>query len=423
MNKSSLGFTLLLLAALCASPTSPSMVPRTVPQTTADKHGAKCLGGQAPAIEIRRNASSTSWVLFLEGGGWCNGATANATIDSCAGRGGFVPPHLTTTATTADFGGVLGANPTTNPDFFTWNAVFIHYCDGASFGSGRVDPIAVKKRDGSPGQLWMRGRANFNAVIDDLLSTQGMRQATEVILSGGSAGGLAVFYNLDHLVTLLPAGVRVTGFPDAGFFMDAPGYVADFQGADPVWNVTGSGGTNLKCLAAHAAAGEQWRCLLAPFILPHIEAPIYVMNSAYDAYQLGNEMNPGGCVPTPAKPCNVSATLAYGQALKDRVRSTLAARPSTAGRAGAYIDSCYVHEQNVNYCSAQGMPNCVGWTPAESGSKKWGYSTAVTTPEGKQLTPQQAFGKFYFRKSDDDAVLIDSTILQQNPTCIWKGPP
>ena len=49
-------------------------------------------------------------------------------------------------------------------------------------------------------------------------------KATEVILSGGSAGGLAVFYNLDHLVTLLPPNVRVTGFPDAGFFMDAPGY-------------------------------------------------------------------------------------------------------------------------------------------------------------------------------------------------------
>ena len=36
--------------------------------------------------------------------------------------------------------------------------------------------------------------------------------------------------------------------------MDAPGYVADFRGADPVWNVTGSGGTNANCLAAYAEA-------------------------------------------------------------------------------------------------------------------------------------------------------------------------
>ena len=83
-------------------------------------------------------------------------------------------------------------------------------------GSSRTDPIAVKDKKGKPAQLWMRGRNNFNAVIDDLLTTQGLDKATEVILSGGSAGGLAVFYNLDHLVTLLPASVRVTGFPDAG---------------------------------------------------------------------------------------------------------------------------------------------------------------------------------------------------------------
>ena len=64
---------------------------RTVPQATADKHGAKCLSGAAPTVEVRLNASSTKWVLFLEGGGWCYGATANATVASCAGRGGFVP--------------------------------------------------------------------------------------------------------------------------------------------------------------------------------------------------------------------------------------------------------------------------------------------------------------------------------------------
>ena len=83
-------------------------------------------------------------------------------------------------------------------------------------GSSRTDPIAVQDHNGKPAQLWMRGRNNFDAVIDDLLTTQGMDKATEVILSGGSAGGLAVFYNLDHLVTQLSPSVRVTGFPDAG---------------------------------------------------------------------------------------------------------------------------------------------------------------------------------------------------------------
>merc|ERR1712232_585323 len=131
------------------------------------------------------------------------------------------------------------------------------YCDGASFGSGRVEPINVSTTDGKPAQMWLRGRNNFNGVVHYLLETLGMYVATEVILSGGSAGGLAVFYNLDHLATLLPKGVRLTGFPDAGFFLDAKSMSGEyhfrnqFVGADPVWNVTGGRGTNLKCLAAH----------------------------------------------------------------------------------------------------------------------------------------------------------------------------
>jgi len=62
---------------------------------------------------------------------------------------------------------------------------------------------------------------------------------------------------------------------------------------------------------------------------------------------------------------------------------------------GVYLDGCYVHEQNVNYCEGQGMPNCVGWSPQEPGSVKWGYSTAVTVPDGRSLTPQQVFLSYF----------------------------
>ena len=37
-----------------------------------------------------------------------------------------------------------------------------------------------------------------------------------------------------------------------------------------VWNVTASGGTNARCLAAYLVS-ERWKCLMAPFILPHIQ--------------------------------------------------------------------------------------------------------------------------------------------------------
>eukprot|EP00041_Stephanoeca_diplocostata_P023354 m.572245 g.572245 ORF g.572245 m.572245 type:complete len:442 (-) comp22269_c0_seq4:1603-2928(-) len=430
-----------VLCAIGASQNLPVMVQRVLPQNIADTFGAKCLAGEPPQYYIRANKSSDRWILFLEGGGWCYGATANETIDSCARRGGFNPPRRSDTYTSgsgnnnkysktswnrtsqdmSDVGGILSANPSINPDFYTWNAVFIHYCDGASMGSDRTDPIAVKTKDGKPAQLWMRGRSNFNAVIHDLQITMGMNSATEIILSGGSAGGLAVFYNLDHLTTLVAKTVRVTGFPDAGFFLDHPSvsgaynYRANFQGADPVWNVTGSGGTNLACLASNPGASS-WKCLMAPYIVQYIQTPIYVMNSAYDAWQLPNILQ-DNCISTKDKACNDTAPMNYGAAFKQAIAEVL----TISANNGVYVDSCYVHEQNVNYCSSQSIPNCVGWTPASSGDQKWGYTTAVTAPDGTSLTPQEAFSAYYFHGKYQN--LIDNTTVQNNPTCIYLGHP
>jgi len=318
----------------------------------------------------------------------------------------------------------MSQNSMVNPDFYTWNKVFLHYCDGSSFGGGRVEPY-VSTHGGKPAKMWFRGRQNFNAMIHFLKTEFTMGDATEVILSGGSAGGLGVFYNLDHLATLLPDGVRLTGFPDAGFFLDAKNssgeyqYRQNFIAADPVWNVTGSGGTNLGCLSAYK--GEEWKCLMAPYIAPYIKTPIFVMNSAYDAWQMTNVLV-AQCIPSPRNPCtaqqNMSLLAFHAQFLSD-VAVVTAGKPQN----GVYVDTCYVHEQNVNYCSGQtSMPNCVGWSPLESGSTKWGYSTSVEVSDGRHLTPQQAFGAYY-RGDRVASSAIDQYRFFDNPSCQYLGHP
>lgn len=412
------------------------MVPYTVRSATADAFGAKQLNGNPPTYELRRNASSTSWVLFLEGGGWCFGATAEATISSCTTRAGF---KRWVEGETLDYGGILGGDCVLNPGFCGWNAVFLHYRDGASFGSNRADPISVKFANGSAGaRLWMRGRPSFDAIVYELQTIHGMSAASEVatftkytsrpqsfliyvpqvILSGGSAGGLAVFYNLDHLGELLGPSVRLTGFPDAGFFLDEPSqqsasytYRQNFIAADPVWNVTGSQGTNAHCLEAYAKE-ESWKCLMAQYITPHLQTPVFIMNSAYDAYQLPNIGGLTLCpVSTQEKPCNDTAAQMYGMRFKGIVKAAIAHDT----RNGMFVDSCYVHEQNVNYCSTQTMPNCVGWDPRESGSLKWNYTTQVMG-----FTPQQAFDRWYHQQVN--TMLLDDAVLQQNPSCIYHTP-
>jgi hypothetical protein len=224
-------------------------------------------------------------------------------------------------------------------------------------GSNSADPVPIPAGI-HPGmtEIWFRGRANFDAVIYELQNTHGMAKPSEVILSGGSAGGLAVFYNLDHLATLLPATTRLTGFPDAGFFMDhaemsspAHTYTELFKGSDPVWNVTGGGGTNLACLADLAPKGEGWKCLMAQYASAYIETPLYVMNSAVDAWQMGNIFKLS-CKPEACE----GADLAKMQAYSTTMQAAVAASVTTGKpKNGAFLDNCYVHEQNVNYCSSQ----------------------------------------------------------------------
>eukprot|EP01065_Artemidia_motanka_P015223 TRINITY_DN19098_c0_g1_i1.p1 TRINITY_DN19098_c0_g1~~TRINITY_DN19098_c0_g1_i1.p1 ORF type:complete len:433 (+),score=116.73 TRINITY_DN19098_c0_g1_i1:70-1299(+) len=408
----------MLLASVAAAAALPSMRLRKAPQDIVAETGAACLDGSPPGMYMRTNASSTSWVLFLEGGGWCFGRNRDETLEGCAARakgGGGSSKGFP--ASLPDFGGVLGASAVTNPGFHTWNAVFLKYCDGSSFGGGRAGAVEYKGQT-----LHFRGRANFDAMVTDLMQNFGMSEATEVVLSGGSAGGLAVFYNVDHLAEMLPDSVRLTGFPDAGFFLDHPTkqgvklYRSQFQGADPVWNVTGSGGTNSRCLAA---ADAPWKCLFAEYLLPHVRAPMFVMNSAYDGYQLPNILNVSCMQSGPESKCaadDVAAMNSYRSALVSRVAAGLANSTSS----GCYVDSCWVHEQNVNYCSGQGEPNCVGWDPRESGSERWGYTTAVRF-DGGLLTPQAAFTGYYAAPAGSWNV-FDSDLLSANPSCPWNGP-
>jgi hypothetical protein len=198
-----------------------------IPAATVQAHGAACLAGQAPNYEIRRNTSSDHWIIFLQGGGWCYGATPNATIQLCAAHAGL-KPHLDQAGREekpergALYGGFLSGDRSVNPDFYTWNAVYVPNCNFASFASSRPDPIVIPRgaTNGSDAAIYLRGRNTFDAIIADLLASQSMSRATEIILSGGSSGGLGVLYNVDHLATLLPKPApRLTGFVDAGFFM------------------------------------------------------------------------------------------------------------------------------------------------------------------------------------------------------------
>lgn len=176
---------------------------------------------------------------------------------------------------------------------------------------------------------------------------------------------------------------------------------------------------------------------MAEYISPHLKTPLFIMNSAYDGYQLPEILKTPcqlGHVPNVSN-CTVAELdeiQNYHSSLTAKIVAAVRSNRGS-GASGCYVDSCWAHEQNVDYCSNQASPNCVGWTPASPGSRKWKYSTSVWSPTFKcAFTPQQAFSSYYMSPrgrrangstiptADDDWALVDGTAFPANPTCPYS---
>eukprot|EP01052_Picozoa_sp_SAG31_P040920 SAG31_NODE_6058_length_2189_cov_4.375598_1_plen_444_part_00 len=344
----------------------------------ARERGAACLDGSVPGYWFRQGseANSTKWVIHLQGGGWCWDREQRADHQrSCHDRakkglgsslgwnasGMFNPdvssaggglPNAPDNWYCCD--GILSANSTANPDFHDWNLAFVGYCDGSSFSGNRNAPV---------NGLHYRGRANLDAVLDRLLLPRhpphvSLSDATQVLVSGGSAGGLAVYLHADHIAGRLPSTAIVKALADGGFFLDhatlgGVAYAREMfaHGFISLWNSTS--GVNSACVAAHTGK-DAWKCMFAQYTLPHITTPLYAVEGLFDPWQLENLVQlSGGPAPGPPptfpsiQKCSATQLAGLDQFGKD-VRGNLSAALHAGGaEASGFAPACIVHCQTI----------------------------------------------------------------------------
>ena len=147
-------------------------------------------------------------------------------------------------------------------------------CDGASFSGNKETPFFSPNatRLGTPG-IWFRGKALLRAIQDNLLAEKGLADATDVVVSGCSAGGLATYLHCDQWAELIhSAGAekKVRCLADSGIFLDHqdPLAMADgpasyenmgySDGMRWVWEnmVVDGSGVDQTCVAATTEAEE-----------------------------------------------------------------------------------------------------------------------------------------------------------------------
>ncbi|MHA2657853.1 MAG: pectin acetylesterase-family hydrolase, partial [bacterium JZ-2024 1] len=187
--------------------------PMTLVQVSdAATRNAVCNDGTPATYYFRRGQGTGNhrWVIHLQGGGMCY------SLETCQTRSVSTPWLMTSKGlpSTRMGNGVQSPLPTENPDFFNAHHIYVHYCSSDLWSGDREAAPAS-------GGWHFRGARIVRAVIEDLMNplitpSPNLADATEVLFSGGSAGGAGVMANLDWVASQFPRAT-VRGLNDAGW--------------------------------------------------------------------------------------------------------------------------------------------------------------------------------------------------------------
>ncbi|CAI6006077.1 unnamed protein product [Closterium sp. NIES-64] len=115
----------------------------------------------------------------------------------------------------AGFQGMLSGDSSKNPYFYSWNMVVVLYCDGGVFAGVKGKALYDHSQP-----YYLSGRPILNSILGDL-NNKGLKQANSVLLTGCSAGAIAVSMACDAMAQFhFPRTAKVKCLMDAGFFMD-----------------------------------------------------------------------------------------------------------------------------------------------------------------------------------------------------------
>ncbi|XP_057821347.2 pectin acetylesterase 8 isoform X2 [Cryptomeria japonica] len=352
----------------------------------AVKKGAVCLDGSPPAYNFVRGYGSgaNNWVISLEGGGWCTD------IESCTRRAKSGMGSSLYMGEKEAFSGILSNRESRNPDFYNWNRVVVRYCDGSSFTGDVEEPL-----ENSTIPLYFRGQRIWQAVMEELLS-KGMDNAQQALLTGCSAGGLATIIHCDQFRDLLPRSSKVKCINDVGGGNSVRSLFKNLSAVQ--------GSVKHLPVACTVGMDDPSQCFFPQNLLRSIATPLFILNAAYDSWQIRNILVPVGadhnnkwqlCRNNIAN-CH-SWQLNVMEGYRDKMLHALeVVQSSTWG--GMYINSCYQHCQT----NLQNLWN------------------SIDSPKLKSKTIGEAIGEWFFDrhvvKYIDCPYPCDSTCINRNFT-------
>ncbi|CAO2819771.1 unnamed protein product [Amaranthus hypochondriacus] len=174
----------------------------------------------------------------------------------------------------------------------------------------------------------------------------------QALFSGCSAGGLGAILQCDNFRALLPSGAKVKCLSDAGFFINTK----DVSGASHIQqvfaDVVTTHGSAKNLPPSCTSKFDPKLCLFPQYAARGIKTPLFLLNAAYDAWQIKNILAPGvadrhgtwhDCKADIKKCSNTQLQTMHG--FRQDFLAALASLGDSPSR-GHYINSCYSHCQS-----------------------------------------------------------------------------
>lgn len=360
------------------------------PLTMLTDSKAKCLDGTQAGFysQMATDAAGTSkWVIYLNGGGECD--TESSCMSQTTNSMGSSKYFYDTADASYWY---LGSDDCSqNPEFCGWNHAYDPYCT-QDLHSGQV----TKPSDDTWG-LYFSGHHVFKATLDSLDgAVNSLKDATDIVLQGVSAGGIGVWMNLDYLAHRYPKA-RVTGLTIAGHYFYAtyyngsdhtnPGGMADFrESAWPTTYALYDAYVDQSCKAAYEHQGlSPSACMLSNNSFPYIQSEAFVVQAQTDQVVLtGHDCWPENHMYDPEEKefmteWHNNMTVALGPLMQ-----------TENTRNGVFAAACYTHT---------------------------GFTSAGPLING--LNYKEAFLNFYFNSTATEKYkLSDDCGLMCNPSCV-----
>jgi len=155
-----------------------------------DSYAASLDGSPFGIYLVKSVSGSDRWTVYFEGGGWCM-TESECLVRTEGGNGSSdkLPKTRNCQCYNSEDGSL----------YQDCNCLYLPYMDGASFSGFAKDPVSVlNETSGEYEDLYFRGIKNLDAALIYALD-EGLRDASEVVVSGGSAGGLSTMLHADRV--------------------------------------------------------------------------------------------------------------------------------------------------------------------------------------------------------------------------------